>query len=741
LKSTHLFFLFLFHALISWFTYHYLVGSPSDAHLYWLVNYDVHLHEWSYFFRVGTGFVIFLNYPFLKLGFPFWLGHLIYSLIGFFGVIIFAKWSYKVLALKNDSFFVLVLLGLVLLSPNLHIWTSIIGKESIVFLSISTLFYTSLNIKKYWVYGALASFMLIMIRPHVAFMLLVALFIGLGFNKQIHKKVRISLGLILPVIGVFLFYIMLQISRIRYFDWDRILEANAYSLLSKSDLAGYIPMNEYDIFTRIFALNFRPLFFDAHNSLSFFASLENIFSLLFIIMGLFLFIKNFRKIKIKPWVIVCLSFFLIASLFYIQRYSNLGLFMRTKMMYMPFLYIAVISFFKQSINHKTQIKLLRLTTVPLSLQYLLKGQLGFMRNYFEVKAISSGPLDALELVKHKEGVEVQEVAMSRQITPIKDLLALFKLIRVFRKEKPTIVHTHTPKAGILGMLAANLAGVPIRLHTVAGMPLMEAKGGKRKVLDAVEKLTYACATKVYPNSKGLQRFILENNYAKKEKVKVIANGSSNGIDTSHFNPENYTQQQNQDLRKQLGIQKADFVFIFVGRLVGDKGINELIKVFKSLSFGEGFRVRLLLVGPQESELDPLLPETLQEIESNQNIIAVGFQEDVRAFFAISDALAFPSYREGFPNVVMQAGAMGLPSIVSDINGCNEIIVEGKNGLIIPVKNTEALQKAMQRLVEDSYLYEQLKSQSREMITSRYEQKVVWEALLEEYRRLLRDIPS
>ena len=305
------------------------------------------------------------------------------------------------------------------------------------------------------------------------------------------------------------------------------------------------------------------------------------------------------------------------------------------------------------------------------------------------------------------------------------------------------------------MLAAKFSNVPIRLHTVAGMPLMEAKGGKRKVLDAVEKLTYACATKVYPNSKGLQRFILDNNYAKKEKVKVIANGSSNGIDTSHFNPENHTQQQNQDLRKQLSIQEQDFVFIFVGRLVGDKGINELVQAFKSLSFGEGFRerpqkslsfgegfkLRLLLIGPQESELDPLLPETLQEMESNQNIIAVGFQEDVRPFFAISDALAFPSYREGFPNVVMQAGAMGLPSIVSDINGCNEIIIEGKNGLIIPVKNTEALQESMKRLVEDSNLHQQLKSQAREMITSRYEQKVVWEALLEEYSVLLRDIPS
>jgi glycosyltransferase involved in cell wall biosynthesis len=379
----------------------------------------------------------------------------------------------------------------------------------------------------------------------------------------------------------------------------------------------------------------------------------------------------------------------------------------------------------------------------MSFQYLIKGQPRFMSNFFEVLCVSSGPKAELEKVTVHEKVEVREVHMSRQITPVKDVLSLVKLIRLFRKEKPTIVHTHTPKAGIVGMLAAKLVGVPIRLHTVAGMPLMEASGLKRKVLDAVEKLTYTCATRVYPNSQGLYDFILQNNYAQAEKVKVIANGSSNGIDTRYFSPTHFSEQHNQDLRRQLGIQADDFVFIFVGRIVGDKGINELVKGFrerpqKSLSLGEGFRERLLLVGPLESDLDPLKRETLQEIESNPNIITTGFQADVRPYFAIANALAFPSYREGFPNVVMQAGAMGLPSIVTDINGCNEIIEDGRNGLIIPPKDTEALQTAMKRLLEDQDLYQQLKNNAREMITSRYEQKLVWEALVEEYESLLKE---
>ena len=392
----------------------------------------------------------------------------------------------------------------------------------------------------------------------------------------------------------------------------------------------------------------------------------------------------------------------------------------------------------------TSFKLLRLTTVPLSLNVLIKGQLRYMRKYFEVKAISSGPSCDLDLVRKNEGVEVYEVAMSRKITPFKDLVALYKLISLFRKEKPTLVHTHTPKAGILGMLAAKITNVPIRLHTVAGMPLMEAKGIKRKFLEAVEKTTYVCATKVYPNSKGLEKFILENIYVKKEKVKVIANGSSNGIDTSHFNPDKYTQKQNQALREQLGIQEQDFVFIFVGRLVGDKGINELVRAFtaineQSLVTSYSLPVtnsKLLLVGPFENELDPLHKETLVTIDQNPNIIAVGFQEDVRPYYAISNALAFPSYREGFPNVVMQAGAMGLPSIVSDINGCNEIIEEGINGLFIPPKDSMALQNAMISLLEDKNVYKNLKNNARQMITSRYEQKLVWEALLSEYQDLL-----
>lgn len=380
-------------------------------------------------------------------------------------------------------------------------------------------------------------------------------------------------------------------------------------------------------------------------------------------------------------------------------------------------------------------KLIRITTVPISLKTLLKGQHRFMsQNGFEVVGVSSKG-EELQDVENDEGIRVIEIEMTRTISPIKDIKSLWNFYKLCKKEKPMMVHSHTPKAGIVGMLGAKLAGVPIRLHTVAGLPLMEATGIKRKILDFVEKVTYASATKVYPNSKGLYDFILENEYTTKDKLKVIGNGSSNGIDTTHFSLDQISEDIKQKLKQDLNITEKDFVFVFVGRLVGDKGINEMVEAFKKVSALHQ-NAKLLLVGSFETELDPLDNDTLNEIETNSNIISVGFQKDVRPYFAISNALVFPSYREGFPNVVMQAGAMGLPSIVSNINGCNEIIIEGENGIIIPVKCIEAIQTAMLKFIEDRVYFESLKSNARVMIETRYEQQVVWNALLNEYNRLL-----
>lgn len=406
-----------------------------------------------------------------------------------------------------------------------------------------------------------------------------------------------------------------------------------------------------------------------------------------------------------------------------------------------------------------KIKLLRTSTVPISLDYLLKGQLHFLNQHFEVVAVS-GEDEHLRRVAEREQVRVVPLTMQRAIRPFHDLVDLWRLYWLFRTERPQIVHSITPKAGLLSMLAAKMAGVPVRMHTFTGLIFPSRTGVMQRLLIQMDRLLCWAATHIYPEGNGVQHDLQYYKITSKP-LQVLANGNVNGIDLEFFSCGQVSTEQKDQLQQELGIQPNDFVFVFVGRLVGDKGINELIAAFERLvrdngikgkrvegiaiateetlisDFSDSFsRVKLLLVGPFESELDPLQPETLKVIETHPNIISVGFQSDVRPYFAVSDCLVFPSYREGFPNVVMQAGAMGLPSIVTDINGCNEIIVEGENGTIIPVKNIEAIKTAMQKMMNNKEFYLKLKENARPMIQSRYEQRVVWEALLEEYRRVL-----
>jgi glycosyltransferase involved in cell wall biosynthesis len=357
-----------------------------------------------------------------------------------------------------------------------------------------------------------------------------------------------------------------------------------------------------------------------------------------------------------------------------------------------------------------------------------------MNNYFEVVGVSSKGKE-LQDVKVDEEIRTIEVNMSREITPIKDFISLLKMIFLFLSEKPDIVHTHTPKAGVIGMLAAKLAKVKVRMHTVAGLPLMEEKGVRKIVLNTVERLTSFGAHYIYPNSFALKDLMEIENLAPVSKLKVIGRGSTNGINTSEFSRSIFFDDHIIDLRKQLGLFDSDMIFVFIGRIVKDKGINELLFAFDKL-LNTNSKVKLILVGSEERELDPISKDSREVIKRNKQIISVGWQDDVRPYLTVSDVFVFPSYREGFPNVVMQAGAMGLPSIVTNINGSNEIIEDGVNGLIIPVKDEVALYGKMKLLAEDLVLRESLSKSARKMIIDRYEQKFVWNELLKEYIRLL-----
>lgn len=377
-------------------------------------------------------------------------------------------------------------------------------------------------------------------------------------------------------------------------------------------------------------------------------------------------------------------------------------------------------------------KIIRTSTIALSLNYLLKGQLRFLQQHYQIVAVSGADEHLLQ-VAEREKVATISLCMERNISPVKDIRSLFQLYFLFRKEKPLIVHSITPKAGLLTMTAAYFAGVPIRMHTFTGLIFPSRKGIMQKLLIAMDKVLCYCATNIYPEGQGVKADLIKYKITGKE-LKIIANGNVNGIDLSDFNQELFSDAQKQALKDSLGIGAVDFVFIFIGRLVGDKGINELIVAFERLA-AETANVTLLLVGPFEAKLDPLSPQAMQQINNIEQIISVGFQKDIRPYLAISDCLAFPSYREGFPNVVLQAGAMGLPSIVSNINGCNEIIVDGENGSIIPVKSSFALYTAMKKMVENDGYRLLLEQNARRMIALRYEQQMVWSAILAEYKML------
>lgn len=367
----------------------------------------------------------------------------------------------------------------------------------------------------------------------------------------------------------------------------------------------------------------------------------------------------------------------------------------------------------------------RLTTVRMSLSLLINGQENFFRNKGYTYFLASGPC------AHKINDKFYtELPLVRRPNLYKDLKALIATYFWLRRIKPDILHTHTPKAGLIGMVAGFFAGVPVRVHTVAGIPWMETSGLLRNFYKLFESLTYFFATKIYPNSNGLHNFLIDELPFASRKYKVIGNGSSNGIDTDYFSSDAIFDSK-EKLRDDYSLPQDAFVWVFIGRIVKDKGINELVEAFLKIR-SKHF---LLLVGPFENDQDPISHETSLLIESSSNILTYGFQKDVRPFLKLSDALVFPSYREGFPNVPMQAAAMGLPQIVTNINGCNEIVMQRVTGLIVPPKNSQALLEAMIELAKDLEARKTMSINSRSSIIKRYSRINIWNSIEEEYNDL------
>ncbi|GMQ27629.1 glycosyltransferase family 4 protein [Algoriphagus confluentis] len=379
-------------------------------------------------------------------------------------------------------------------------------------------------------------------------------------------------------------------------------------------------------------------------------------------------------------------------------------------------------------------KLIRITTVPISLKLLIAGQLKFMKEKgWEVIMVSADGREVAQVIKN-EGVRHEVIPFSRKITPVQDLKCIALLVKLFKREKPDIVHTHTPKAGLLGMIAANLAGVKIRIHTLAGIPAMVAEGSKKGLLEHAEKWTYSNASEVWPNSQGLLDFVLQSGLCPASKLKLIGRGSSNGIDLEKFNRENLKENHLVAATMRILPGDQDFIILAVGRLVRDKGIEELVDAFLGSKIVN--RSKLVLLGSFEQELNPLSSATIQTIQDHPRIVQIDWTDHVSHYLALADVLVHPSHREGFPNVLLEAGAMQVPVICSDIIGNRDLISQQKTGLIFPVRDAQVLKEALEfAFVKREKMTEYANNLYLEVVQN-FERKRMHERIFNEYQRLI-----
>jgi glycosyltransferase involved in cell wall biosynthesis len=380
-------------------------------------------------------------------------------------------------------------------------------------------------------------------------------------------------------------------------------------------------------------------------------------------------------------------------------------------------------------------KLIRITTVPMSLKFLLPGQMKFMQqNGFDVLMISADGPEINDVVA-SEGCKHIVVPMTRKITPVKDLSCLWQLIKVFKKERPDIVHTHTPKAGLLGMLAAKLSGVKIRIHTVAGLPLMAKKGATLKLLKFIEKLTYSAATKVWPNSFSLLAFIKENNFTSTKKLHVINKGSSNGIDLNRFCIDTLDTNKINEIKKNISYSEEYTYLISIGRLVKDKGITELVNTFKKVE-ANGKKIKLLLLGSFENDLDPLPTNIIETIKTSKNIIHIEWTKDVEYFLAIANVFIFTSHREGFPNVLLQSGSMQVPIVCTTIPGNVDVVDDNSTGLLFEVGNEIELENKIIFALNNEVKMKEMAHNLKIKIDTHFDRNKIWESILAEYKMML-----
>lgn len=381
-------------------------------------------------------------------------------------------------------------------------------------------------------------------------------------------------------------------------------------------------------------------------------------------------------------------------------------------------------------------KLIWVTTVAQSM-VLFKGQLKFMSNYFDLTFVSSNELKPNELTVRgmTENIRVHELPMKREISLFNDFKSLIAFLTYFHAMKPDAVHGNTPKGALLAMLAAKLTRVKTRIYMCHGLRYQGCNGIMRRILESMEKLTCACATHVLCVSEGVKNTLADDGICPAKKSRVIGYGSCNGINKDFFDASVYDKKDKEQLRHQYGIGKDDFLFIFMGRIVKDKGVNEMVEAFTRYR-KENSHVRLIILGAFENNQNPVEAHTMDIIKGNkEGVVYCGKQSDVRPFLAASQCLLLPSYREGFGMVLMEAGAMGVPVICSDIIGCNNVATQD-NGLLVEPRNADELYQKMKKMVEDISLYRHFAASTRPSVIKRFDQQMLWNKFLAYYKSVI-----
>jgi len=367
----------------------------------------------------------------------------------------------------------------------------------------------------------------------------------------------------------------------------------------------------------------------------------------------------------------------------------------------------------------------------------LQGQLEyFQRRGFDVTLLCPEPRDGEWRVAEPAGVSIIEVPMDRKIAPLRDLASLWHIWRIMRVLRPAVTNVGTPKAGLLGGLAAWLSRVPCRFYTLHGLRFETTKGLKRLLLIWTERLACLLSHRVVCVSHSVREKAITAELARPDRMLVFGSGSCNGMDASVFAPNPKLMVRAAALRRQLGIPERAAVILFVGRLTRDKGIPELVGAFSRLD--KQFRnLRLLLVGCFEAE-DPLPDETRRQLERHPHIIFVGAVQDTASYYAAADIVVLPSHREGLPTVILEAQAAGKPVVGANTTGIVDLVTDGRTGLLFPVGDAGALTKAIKRLLTDEALVRKLEVAGQERVQREFQQEQVWDALRRAYLEVLQE---